>query len=717
VDRAALDALLKPRSVAVVGASERGNVGGRIYRNMLAGGFDGTVWPVNPNYATVGGVRCWPDIGALPEAPDCVALAVPYANVFEPLEAAVARGVPSAVVVADGFADHNTQAGRARQERLQRLAAEGGMAVNGPNCMGIVGLNHKLATAFTNLPKNLIKGGVSVVSQSGGLINATMELGINRGLGFNYLISAGNEAVVTSADYISWLADDPNTSVIVNILEGVRDGRAYRNALARAVAKKPVVVLKLGRTDAGRAAAVAHTGSLAGPEAAFDAIFQESGVARVETIDAMIEAANLFSNAKVPGGDRVFILSVSGGAAVLAGDLARKAGLRLPPLTRATSDKLGKILGVSRPFANPMDVVGAPRLVAGDNLTRCLRVLDKDPDIDAIAFVLVVQRETSASHRVLHEQFHAMAPTMKTPVVMVSEMTWHPAETPNPGGPPVAATLDDGLLALGQLIDHGIHRRRGGTPPSQARRPSAAPALDLPAGRPLTEPESTAILEGFGLPTPAWAFVKTAAAAARAARRIGFPVAIKAVVGGLAHKTDAGGVHLNIGGAADVRRACAAIDAAVARAVPDSRPESRIDGYMIQEMVSGGVEIILGTVFDPIFGPLLMAGAGGTLAEIAADTALGLAPVNARQARTMIRSLKADRLLRGYRGAPPADRAALVDVMVRLSRFAAAYGEQIAEIDINPVMVLPKGQGVRIVDALIVPNNRHRPAGKTVSKR
>ena len=708
IDRAALDALLKPRSVAVVGASDRANVGGRIYRNMVASGFAGPVWPVNPKYRTVGGVRCWPDIAALPEPPDCVALALPHANVFGPLEAAAARGVPSAVVVADGFADHNSSAGRARQRRLQHLAAAHGMAISGPNCMGIVGLHHRLATAFTNLPKDLVKGGVSVVSQSGGLINATLELGINRGLGFNYLISSGNEAVVTSADYIAWLADDPDTAVIVNIIEGVRDGRAYRDALARAAAKKPVVVLKLGRTDAGRAAAVAHTGALASPEAAFDAVFRESAIAQVDTIDAMIESANLFSKAKPPGGDRVFILSVSGGAAVLAGDLARKAGLRLPKLAPATSDALGKILGVSRRFANPMDVVGAPRLVAGDNLTRCLRVLDRDPAIDAIALVLVVQREISASHRVLHRQFHAVAPTMKTPVVMVSEMTWHPAQAPDPGGPMVAATLDDGLAALRQLIDHGAHRRRARPPMPRRRRSLPPPDLDLASGRPLTEPESTAILEGQGLPFAPWEYVETAAAAARAAGRLGFPVAVKAVAGGLAHKTEAGAVALGITSAAGVRRACAAMDEAVAQAAPDRR----IQGYMIQGMVTGGVEMILGTVYDPQFGPLLMVGAGGTLAEIADDTALALAPVDARQARAMIRGLKADRLLRGARGAPTADRAALVDVMVRLSRFAWAQGQEIAEIDLNPVMVLPRGQGVRIVDALIVPRGRPRPAGR-----
>ncbi len=704
IGRTALDRLLKPRSVAVIGASDRGNVGGRIYRNMLACGFAGPVWPVNPNYETVGGVRCWPDVESLPDTPDCAVIAVPHMSVFEPFEAAVRRGVPSAVVVAEGFADHNTAAGRARQCKLQRLAEIGGMAVNGPNCMGIVGLKHPLATAFTNMPPGLRTGGVSVVSQSGGLLNATMELGINRGIGFNYLISAGNEAVVTGADYIAWLTEDPGTSVIVNIVEGVRDGRAYRDALARAAARKPVVVLKLGHTSAGREAAIAHTGSLAGSEAAFESVLAECGVARVETIDAMIESANLFSKAKLPAGDRVFVFSVSGGAAVLSGDLAAKAGLNLVPLSRATSDALGKILGVSRAFANPMDVVGAPRLVAGDNLSRCLRVLDRDPAIDAIAFVLVVQREISDSHRVLHDQFHAVAPRMKTPVVMISEMTWHPAETPGAEGPPVAGTLDDGLLALRQLIDHAQYRRRAAKRPPGRGRAVKPIALTLPAGRPLTEPESAELLEAQGLPFAPWRFAASAAAAARAATRIGFPVAIKAVAEGLAHKTDAGGVRLGLRTAADVRRACTAVKKALAKATPDAR----VEGFMVQKMVVGGVEMILGAKADRQFGPLVMVGTGGTLAEIAADTALALAPVTKAQALSMIRRLNARKLLRGYRGSAPADVAALADAVVRLSRFMAASEGKIAEIDLNPVMVLPKGKGVRIVDALVVPAAHRR---------
>jgi acyl-CoA synthetase (NDP forming) len=683
--RTALNRLLKPRSVAVIGASDRRNVGGRIYRNMLA---------------CVGGVQCWPDIESLPETPDCVAIAVPYKAVFEPFEAAVKRGVPSAVVVAEGFADHNSTAGRSRQRKLQDLARDGGMTVNGPNCMGIVGLKHPLATAFTNMPPGLKTGGVSVVSQSGGLLNATMELGINRGIGFNYLISAGNEAVVTGADYISWLADDPGTSVIINIVEGVRDGRAYREALARAAAKKPVVVLKLGHTSAGRKAAIAHTGSLAGSEAAFESVLAECGVARVETIDAMIETASMFAKAKLPKGDRVFVFSVSGGAAVLSGDLAAKAGLNLVPLSRTTSDALGKILGVSRKFANPMDVVGAPRLVAGDNLTRCLRVLDKDPGIDAVAFVLVVQKELSESHRVLHEQFHTLVPRMKTPVVMISEMTWHPAETPAPGGPPVASTLDDGLLALRQLIDHAAYRRRAAKHPIRSKRALRPLPLNLPSGRPLSEPESAKLLSAAGLPFARWQFTANAEAACRAAKQIGFPVAIKAVADGLAHKTEAGGVRLGINSQAEARRACAEIRKALAKATPGAA----FKGFMVQKMVTGGIEMILGAKDDPQFGPLVMVGAGGTLAEITADTALALAPLNKTEALALIRRLKTHRILQGYRGSAPADIAALADAVVALSRFAAASGGKIAEIDLNPVMVLPKGKGVRIADALVVPS-------------
>ncbi len=700
----AMDALMAPRSVAVVGASDKANVGGRIYRNMLGRGFSGPLYPVNPNYKRVGGQPCWADIDSLPEIPDCVAIAVPVHGVFEPLEAAARKGVRAAVVMAEGFNDAGTPEGRARTARLKKLAVKYDMAISGPNSMGIVSLNRNFATAFTNLPDGLIPGAVSVVSQSGGLLNATIELGHNRSIGFNHLISAGNEAIVNSADYITWLADDSKTKVIINIVEGVVDGRRYAAALRYANTKKPVVVLKLGRTDAGRRAAIAHTGSLSGDQAAWDAMMETTGAISVESVDQLIETANLFSKLKPPKGDRVFIFSVSGGATVLAGDLARKAGLRLPPLSEKTSRALGKILGVDRKFQNPMDVVGAPRLVRDNNLTRCLDVLAKDKSFDAIALVMVVQRDTSASHKILHEQFHTKTPTIKKPVIMVSEMAWTPALRPAPGGPAVAATLDDGLLAIRHLVDYGAHKKPKA--PARARRTID---LNLVQSGPLTEPESAGLLaEKANLPFARWEYVKTPADAIKAAKKMGFPVALKGVARGLVHKTEAHGVHLDLQTGAGVKQA--AIN--IARAVKRHAPKAQWEGFMVQKMIeapAGSVEMILGARFDPQFGPLLVIGAGGKFAELFDDSQTMLAPITASQARAALSRLKVDRLLRGFRGSPALDRAALIKTMVNFSRFIAATEGQILEIDLNPVIVLPKmgkKSGVVIVDALVVPKSR-----------
>jgi len=337
--------------------------------------------------------------------------------------------------------------------------------------MGLIGLKAKFATAFTNLPKGLVTGSVSVVSQSGGLLNAVIELGHNRTLGFNYLLSAGNEAVVSSADFIDFLADDPGTSVILNIVEGIKDGDRYRQALSRAVTRKPVIVLKLGRTDAGRGAALAHTGNLAGKQAIYDGVFKESGATQVRTIDELIETAAFFSRVKPPKGDRIFVFSVSGGATVLAGDLAQDAGLNMPPISRKTDRALQKILEVEHPFQNPMDVVGAPRLAKGDNLTRVLNVLKADPNYDLIAFVMVAQRELSESHRRLQEQYQAVAEKSAKPIVLISEMNWQPAERPTLDGPFISGTLDLGMKALKNLVDFGAHQRQNGKRRRKRKKP------------------------------------------------------------------------------------------------------------------------------------------------------------------------------------------------------------------------------------------------------
>ncbi|MDA1325823.1 MAG: acetate--CoA ligase family protein [Proteobacteria bacterium] len=705
MNKSALDALLTPRSAAIVGASPRPSVGGRMFRNMIRCGFAGTLFPVNPGYTEIDGTACYPDMESLPAVPDCVVIAVPYANVFEPLEAAARRGVKAAVIVAEGFADAATDEGRARQARLAGIARDYGMVLSGPNSMGLIGLKAGLGAAFTTLPEGLATGGVSLVSQSGGLLNATIELGHNRTIGFNYLLSGGNEAVVTSADYIDWLADDPGTSVIMNILEGARDGRRYRAAIARAVRKKPVVLLKLGRTDAGRAAALAHTGSLAGDNAAYEALAREAPIALVRTIDEMIETAKLFDRMKRPSGDRVFLFSVSGGATVLAGDLARDAGINLPPMGDATNSALQEILEIDHPFQNPMDVVGAPRLAKGDNLTRCLAVLLADDDFDAIAFVMVAQRSITDSHQIMHDQYEAvMARAPKSPgkpIVMISEMNWQPAERPAIDAPYIAGTLDHGLRALKRLIDFAAYQNNAESLGESATLLTPL-ALRIAGDTPLGEADSTAILEANGLPFARHALAANAGDAVEKAAEIGFPVALKIASPHIAHKTELDGIRLNLTDKAAVRSA----HDDLLDTVSTKMPEARIDGVLVQEMVAGGVEMILGMVLDPQFGPLMMVGAGGTLTELIEDRAVGFAPLAHAQAAAMIDSLRIARLLDGWRGGVKLDRGALADALVTLSQFAARTDGQIAAIDLNPVMVLPEGQGVRIVDALIVPNSQ-----------
>ncbi len=692
-----LDALLKPRSAAIVGASPRRNVGGRIFRNMSRCGFNGPLFPVNPRYEIIDGVTCYQNIESLPEVPDCVAIAVPYEHVFEPLEAAAHRGVKAAVVVAEGFADSATDVGLKRQERLTHIASEYGMAISGPNCMGLVGMKVGLGAAFTNLPTDLDIGGVSLVSQSGGLLNAAVELGHNRGIGYNYLISGGNEAVITSADFIDWLADDPGTSVIMNILEGVQDGRRYREAIAHAVTKKPVVLLKLGRTDTGQSAALAHTGSLAGDNAAFEALAREFPVAMVRTIDEMIETAKLFDRVTLPAGDRVFLFSVSGGATVLAGDIARDAGLRLPPIGEETNRTLQEILQVEHPFQNPMDVVGAPRLANEDNLTRCLDTVLADGDFDVIAFVMVAQRFISENHQIMHDQYATVGMDAGKPIVMISEMNWQPANRPLIDAPYIAGTLEHGLTALKRLIDYAAYVNDSEKIDDVPTSP-LAPALKIPQSGILTEYQTAELLTPMGLPFARHSLATTREQAVEIAYAIGFPVALKIVSPDIQHKTELGALRL---GLASEEAVIAAYDAIIAQTI-ETLPAATIDGLMVQEMISSGLEVILGITQDPQFGPLVVVGAGGTLTELINDRVIGLPPLTHAKAHAMISELRCDKLLDGWRGSPPLDRDALIDALMTLSDIALQTDGQICAIDLNPVMVLPKGEGIKILDGLII---------------
>jgi acyl-CoA synthetase (NDP forming) len=690
-----LGRLLAPRSLAIIGANDKGNVGARALKTALALGFSGPVYPINPNYETLQGRRCYPSLTALPEIPDAAVVSVPIGGALAVVADAAKAAIPALILFSEGFADAGTAAGHERNAALLRLAADSGMALCGPNCAGIFSLARNYAATFTNLPEGLRRGGISILSQSGGLINALLELGRNRGLGVNYVISAGNEAVVNSADYLDWLADDADTEVIIALIEGVKDGARLREALAGATARKPVLILKLGRSAAGGLATLAHTGSLAGRDDAFRALCAQSGAILCDTVDALLETAAMLLGLALPRGDRLVLFSTSGGATVLSTDLGTAAGLRFPPLAPATNAALQAILEVERPFTNPFDVVGNPRLVKGNNMERCLDTLLADDSVDLVGCVLVLPRDASAQRQKLLDQVKVAAGRSDKPVVLLPEMTMHWRETPPDAGTHVAASLQDGLVGLRNLIAYAQHRRQARI--AAARKPAPPLPLPRPPGRKvLTEHHSKQILAAAGLPVTREELVQSPEAAVAAARRIGGPVALKLQSPDLMHKTEAGGVLLGLTDESAIRAGYQSLTARHAGL-------AACDGVLVQEMIADGVEIMLGMVRDPALGPLIVLSPGGVfVALFERAAAVRLPPFDHAEAERMVEECAAvTRLLQGFRGRPPADRAALVALIVDFAAFTERLDPSVAAIDLNPVMVLPAGRGTVIVDAAI----------------
>ncbi len=694
-----LHALLRPGSVAVVGASPKGGTGGRILGNVLASGFRGTVYPVNPNYTEVQGKTCYPSIAGLPEAPDCVVVALPVTRVLGVIEEAVAVGVPSGIVVAEGFSDGNTDAGRQRQQELQRLAAAGNMAVTGPCCMGVASLRYGFANSYFSIPEDAIPGGVSLISQSGGLTNAVTELGASRNIGFNYIISSGNEAVVEMADYIEYFADDPETRVIACIMEGAKDGAKLRRVLAAATRKKPVVVLKLGRTESGQRATVAHTGTLAGQQEAYAALFRETGVASVETLDELVETAGLFLHGRLPAGERAVFLTISGGATALISDVNAVAGIECPPLSAALNAKLQEILGVSdRTFSNPIDTVGMPRIEQGTNLTTVLGLLLNDDGIDLVGMALSVKRTTAPGQKKLLDQVAACARTTPKPMFVLSlasnSLTGDCRTFSGETGVPILEDVAGGMKAVRKLVDYAAFRRKE----KPARKPASSVDFRPPDGAAaLTEYDSKRILARTGITMTREDLAGDPEQAVEIAAGLGHPVALKVQSPDVPHKSDAGGVHLGAATAEEVATAYLRVIGNVKAAHPDAR----IDGVLVQEMVSDGLEIIVGMAHDPQFGPLVMLGLGGIYVEVFKDAAFRLPPLDAEDVREMLAELRGGALLSGLRGGEPRDVDALVQCVVRFGDFVAHNAGRFTAVEMNPVMVRPVGLGVAVADALI----------------
>lgn len=687
--------LLKPRSVAVVGATRDANrIGGRPFYFLRRFGFPGPVWPVNPRYREIDGVRCYPRARDLPETPDMAVIAIPAAGVLDAVRDCQAAGVRAIVLYTSGFRETGA-AGRALEAELAALAEAEGTLLCGPNCQGAANLLDRMQANFSSAltEKDMPVGPVGFVSQSGlftGILAAEFR---DRGVGLGYLVSTGNEAVVDFADVLAFMARDDRIRVVAGYLEGVRDGRKLGAAISVAREHgKPVVLLKVGRTAESAAAAASHTGALAGAYDVYRAALAQWGAVETDTIGELFDAVEAFAvSGKTARGDRIAMLTNSGGLGVFGADRTRAHGLHMARLAPETEAAIGERAFEFASASNPVDFtlqgLSDPAAV-GSHLAHIAR----DDNVDVtLAFFGVQKLHVDA----LIDEIDATNRLNGKPLIAA----WLMGDPQAPRrlrarGVPCMAGPAEAVAAARALVAHGAAARR-----AQAERPprplpeAAARAAAAPAGA-LSERDSRAILEAAGIPLVAGAFARSADEAAAAAEELGYPAVLKIDSPGIAHKTDIGGVAVGLRDAAAVRRAWADIMRNAAARAPDAE----VAGCGVYALAPDGPELIAGIARDPVFGPVVLAGMGGVFAEVLNDTALGLPPLTADDARRMLESLRGYPILTGARGRSGAGIAALADVLLALSDLALAC-PQIAELDINPLRATPGGP--LALDALI----------------
>jgi acetyltransferase len=703
---------MSPRSVAVVGASQRMNRSTRVITNLQRFGYRGDVFPINAKYTEILGLPCYPSLAATPHPADTVVIAIPAADVPAVLSDAAARGVRGAVVLSSGFAEAGV-AGRERQAALERLAAEQGLLICGPNCYGVFNVRLGSATFSADFGEPPRPGPIALVSQSGGFSHAIAEhLMQQRGVGLSYIVSCGNQAGVAVEDYMEFLLRDDDTSVIGVFVEGFRRPEKLREigALARE-RRKPIVALKVGRSENARQAMLAHTGSLAGTPEIVEALLRQCGIVQVATLNEMIDTLALMAAAPrdVPRGWRVVVVSGLGGECGRVSDAADRAGVDLAPLSASTVARVRSFMPDFATPRNPLDGTGAmyedPTLFPG-----LIDAVLADDNIDVMAVNLgarVPKPGGSAPNRqfarVLNE---TLGPGGRDKLVVAfssfaggdldQEVVRPLAEV----GVPFLEGTETAMLALRHLREvRGEVRGAAAGEPSQKNPKMTDREKRNPESRHGVLPNSDAmrLLREFGIPLAETVPAADPDEAVRAAERLGYPVVLKLDSPDIVHKSDVGGVRVGCADAGAVRRAFEEmLDAARRHA-----PSARLDGVVVQAMIARGTEMIVGVKSDPMFGPAIVCGIGGVFVEVLRDVAVRVPPLDAATALEMLDELRGAALLRGARGRPPADVAALADVLVRVAALAESHGGRLRALDINPLLVLEQGRGAVAVDWLV----------------
>ncbi len=678
-------AVLRPRSIALVGASERGRWPTDIFETTVAQGFSGDIHLVNPRQGEVYGRKAYASLRDLPAAVDHAIVIVPGVAVLDVLEDAHARGIKSATVYAGGVGDGDSAASRERGDALRALVKRTGMRISGPNCMGALSYREKLFAYPNPALAKMEPGPVGCVFQSGGTLQFFMTTGGLRGLRFSYGVSSGNELDLDLADYVNFLVDDEATRQIVLFIEGVRRPAAFMQAAARALeAGKPIIAIKTGATEKSAHAAASHTGAIAGDYQTYLAMCARYGIVNCATLDDLVETTLAFQCGRSPKGPKVGWVTTSGGTVDLLYDYVESEGTPLASFSEATNTALAPFMQEGIRPKNPLDA-GIPSTIA--KAAELCAIVTRDGDVDMIAWANQLPGKPGAWPDA--DALRVMRDATDKPIVGFARMTYQlgpeALAIQNKVGFPFLQRLPETCRALNALW---FHAQRSGRAPIT---PGPAPHSDLDAAN-LDE-----TLARYGIAQPRSQRVANAAEAVMAALEIGFPVVLKIQSRDISHKTEAGGVALGLAGAHDV--------AAAAQRLLDSAkaayPHARIEGFLVQEMASG-VEAIIGARDDALYGPVLVVGAGGVLVELVKDVALGLLPVSGDEIAQMVDGLKLARLLSGYRGRAPADRAALEKTIAALAQFYLDHRAKIADIEINPLIVRSGDQGACAVDVRVV---------------
>lgn len=702
-------AMLHPRNIVLVGATDKpGNYAERIWVNLVKYGYEGGLFPVNARREAIWGVKCYADFASLPEKPDHVLVLVPARFAVQVIRDAAAAGARSATIVTSGFSELQDEESQRLAVELQRAVKETGLAVTGPNCLGNLSAGEKL---FTNIDDRIVtmeQGAVGIAGQSGAIVMAIRQALEDRGVGVGYMVTTGNEVGLETPDLMAYFAADPSIRVIVVYLEGVRNTKAFRDACKAArAAGKPVIALKLGASEGGRAAAMAHTGALAGSIETFDAISAREGVIRVRGLDELIETTECFVHADTPKGNRLAAVSLSGGKRGLLIDTFYAAGMHFAPLSASASEQLARMLGPGSIVGNPLDA-GFAAVVDPSVYMKSIRIMIDDPDTD----IVIIDSELPKAPHELRERnlriVNEMAGEASKPVIYISAMSIGFTEytkalrrsLPNIA---VLQGLDRAVGAIKALIEYAGLRKE--VPDIVSSSKASARAMlervlkNANGAAALDEVESKKLLKAYGIPISQEAIARTSAEAVKIAKKIGFPVVAKVVSPDILHKSDVGGVVLNINSAAEVKKAFDDIT----RRVRKLKNKPKLEGILIAQQVKAELELVVGASLDAEMGPVVLFGTGGVDIELMKDVALAGAPIDAAEAKQLIARTKAGVKMKGYRGRPVLHEASAVKALVGLSNLIADAGNRIASIDVNPFLINSK-VGVA-VDGLIVLNN------------